>query len=346
MPNTIDTSSLDDANNSGKPVQFAVSPVLLVPKTGHKYTLRLIHFLDSNSKRTKPYIVTYNHTFYRKNDYGDIESIFAACPKTPRFQIDDWKEQCPFCMNQNLLYDKGTKEKDSELLTIAKKFRAKYNAFFPVIVIKTTDKTVPVNSVKILCVSSEYTFNDIVGYIKNNKDLTFFNSLTDPNCYNLELDCYMSDKGYRNIKARFAKTEKVLASIWNEEKQNKFYENKLAPLEFDKEYFRDFNGKALNDLFANYGAPMLAKNSTAQSTAKTNVDSKPVNNSVTTTMNQNQTKKSQSVDDDFLTELQNDDNDDKPQKEEPKATKPKAGKPIMTDDEDLSYIDDLLGKTE
>jgi len=333
MPNDVDRTSLNQTKKDD--VKFDIDPFMLVPKLDCKYELRLLYFLDDTSTRKKPYIINKNHTFYKRNDNGNMGSVFAGCPTTPRFDIDNPEEQCPFCIQNDLLWRQSRQDGDDKLFKIAKKFRAKFNAFMPVIVVNTDDPGVKINSVKILSVYSEFTFNDIINGIKRRKKLKFYNALTNPECMNLQLACYTSDTGYKNTKVLFVKTKKILASVWNEEKQEAFFNNMLKPLNFDRDYYKDFDSIRLNNLFNEYGAPLLSSTESVKN-APAKVKVREVGN-----LSKNN-KKNEEVSmadvDELLREPEQSAKPSKPEKEI------KAN--ITPDNEDMDYIFDLLGDSE
>lgn len=106
------------------------------------YRFRLLWFKSaSKSDRDYPFIESYRHTHFGKNDKGQtIVDDFVVCPVTPYVKAkweDDPYKSCPICKagNNNFIAFKESGYKDRVSANKANEFGRKFAAYVPVYVV-------------------------------------------------------------------------------------------------------------------------------------------------------------------------------------------------------------------
>lgn len=334
LPNNVNLNKMELPVNTSA---FEVDDRLLVPRVDHSYKLRLLHFLDSESTRKIPFVINFNHVFYRKLENGTFKSEFVQCPQTPRYKIDDAEEKCPFCLAVNALSSLSIKTKEKEFNAIVYRLKYKYSSHMPVIVLNSTENPDDKFKIKVLTLNNKFTTDRIIEIIRKNPSLNYYNNLENLDCFDLNLDVTHNGK-YRVIDFHFSKAEQRLAAEWNEEKQLDFFNNKLKPLNFDSDFYPDYNAIKLNELYSEFGIP-LVNNAKKMAKVKTSEPQIEDDDDIPDAPKKNPNKDIDKVELDNIVE----ESQEEPPKEEHKK---ETSKTLFEDDNEDDFIDNILSDVE
>ena len=143
----------------------------LNPKTTEDkkfYRMRLLWFADESSSRTTPFVETYNHTVYKRDENNKLDIDHVTCLTSPFLKISNAWAQCPVCQYADSQYKlaKESEWKNKSAMAEKNKLGRRFVAFIPMYVIQDPNQPGNVGQIKIMNLRDKEAYMALTTMVK------------------------------------------------------------------------------------------------------------------------------------------------------------------------------------